>query len=276
MATARFNDVTSVIQQNGGTIYAAQVTDTTYASIATNASTSALLLNAAQIYDPVQSANCAFLVNGKDAPRLWKGPGNTCTSLTTSAAPANHAGTSVITPAFVMSFYNSLWYAGEPTEPTGVYISDPTAPESFDYGGALPGAAYQPYLIGYNDGVAGGNITGFAPIGNSSVLIYKESAIYRMDHIGYYGDVGPWDVVLVSPTVGCVAPKSLVSFDSFHCFLGPDGVYTCDGNSVSQRPISDNNPDLFEGPNAAITTRTTAVGVRLSSRYLLFYDNGGL
>jgi len=277
LVVVRFNDVSNVIVQSAGHLYAAQVTDAAFTSIATGVNSSAKLLNAAQIYDPAQTATCAFIVNGHDAPRIWEGPGNSCVSLTSASAPLNHSGSAVITPAYVMSFFNSIWYSGEPTEPTAVYISDPTAPESFTYGGNLPGAAYLGYFIGFNDGVAGGNITGIMPISASSVMIYKESAIYRMDHIGYYGDIGPWDVNLVSATVGCVSPKSLVNFDTFHVFLGQDGVYTCDGQNISQRPISDNNPDLFEGYTAAILDRTTAVGVRYGgSRYLLFYDNGGL
>jgi hypothetical protein len=271
MAGARFGNTSYVLAQSGTALYAAATTDTSFTNIGTLAA-NAGPIQAAQEYDLVVSNNAVFIVDGVDVPQLWQGPGHTIAPVGTP--PLNHAGTNPITPKYVQSLNNSIWYSGEPTEPTGIYISDPSAPETFSYGGQLPGNAFIPYLIGFNDGIAGGDITGMAPLQNS-MIVYKQSAVYQFVYTGYYGDVGPWAVRVLSASVGMTAPRSLVSFDTFHCFLGIDGVYTCDGNTVSARPISDSNPDLFDGPTAAIQDRTTAVGVRFGPRYMLFYDNGG-
>lgn len=273
MGVARFSNVSSVIAQTGNTLYAARVTDTSYTSIGTLTS-GATPIQVAQMYDPTLTATTAFIVDGVDAPQTWKGPGNSIATVGT--APLNHSGSAAITPTCVATLMNSLWYAGEPTEPTGVYISDPSNPESFTYGGQLPGGSYIPYFVGYNDGIAGGNIVALVPLGNA-MIVYKQSAVYAFEYVGYYGDVGPWVVTLLSASVGCTSPRSVANFDTFHAFLGIDGVYTVDlNNGVSRRPISDNNPDLFDGPGAAILDRTTAVGVRYGSKYLVFYDNGNV
>ena len=274
MATARFGNVTSVIEQSNNALYTARPgVDTTYTNIGSIGG-SANPIQVAQMYDPVLSANAAFICNGVDVPKTWKGPGNSIATVGT--APLNHSGSAMITPTCVATLNNSLWYAGEPTEPTAVYVSDPNTPESFTFGGQLPGASYIAYFIGYNDGIAGGNITAMVPLGNA-MIVFKQSAIYSFQYVGYYGDVGPWAIVLLSGTVGTNSPQSVVSFDTYLCFLGIDGVYTVDlQNGVSKRPISDNNPDLFDGPMAAILNRTNAVGVRYGSKYLLWYDNGGV
>jgi hypothetical protein len=281
MATARFGNVTSVIEQSNSALYTARPgVDTTYTNIGSIGG-SANPIAVAQMYDPVLSANAAFIVDGVDVPKTWKGPGNSIA--TVGNAPLNHSGGAMITPTCVSTLNNSLWYAGEPTEPTAVYVSDPNTPESFTFGGQLPGASYLAYFVGYNDGIAGGNITAIMPLGNA-MIVYKQSAIYSFQYVGYYGDVGPWAIVLLSGTVGTNSPQSVVSFDTFHCFLGIDGVYAVDLNGLRKvsegsdkaRPLSDNNPDLFDGPLAAILNRTNAVGVRFGSKYLLFYDNGGV
>lgn len=273
MDRARFANVTSIIAQSNNSLYAARTSDTAYTNIGA-ISSSATPIQVAQMYDPVLSATTAFIVNGVDPPKTWKGPGFTLATVGT--APLNHAGSATITPRCVATLNNSLWYAGEPTEPTAVYISDPNQPESFTFGGQLPGAAYLAYFVGYNDGIAGGDITRIMPLGNA-MIVYKQSAIYAFEYVGYYGDVGPWALRLLSANVGTSSPRSVVDFDTYHVFLGIDGVYTIDlQNGLSKRPISDNNPDLFDGPLAAILNRTNAVGVRYASKYLLFYDNGGL
>ena len=155
MATARFGNVTSVIEQSNNALYTARPgVDTTYTNIGSIGG-SANPIQVAQMYDPTLSANAAFIVDGVDVPKTWKGPGNSIATVGT--APLNHSGSAMITPTCVATLNNSLWYAGEPTEPTAVYVSDPNTPESFTFGGQLPGASYIAYFIGYNDGIAGGN-----------------------------------------------------------------------------------------------------------------------
>lgn len=271
MQVARFADTSVILAHTGSSVYAGVVGTSSYANVG-SVDPTAKAIQVAQMWDTVTNDTTAFIVDGVDKPQTYLGFGSMAP---VGTVPLNHAGTGPITPKYVSTLMNSLWYAGEPTEPTGVYISDPTAPESFTYGGQLPGASYIPYLVGYNDGVAGGSITQIMPLGNA-MIVFKQSAIYAFVYTGYYGDVGPWAVQLISASVGTTSPRSVVSFDTFLVFLGIDGVYTVDlNNGVSRRPISDNNPDLFDGPLSAILDRTSAVGVRYGGKYLLWYDNGG-
>jgi hypothetical protein len=73
-----------------------------------------------------------------------------------------------------------------------------------------------------------------------------------------------------------VAPESLASFDTYDVFLSNDGVYYTDSYQIQQ--ISGSVPSFFDGSlngyGSLCLAYTTAVGVRLGSRYLIFYDRG--
>jgi hypothetical protein len=249
--------------------------------------TSASPLQTAQMYDPQTGYNTVFLVDGHTTPQTIQLNGVTValTPVITSGTncPYNHTNTSPITPRYVTTAGFYLVYAGEPTEPTGVYISNPYYPQTFNLSsttttGILPNP-YIPYLVGFNDGVAGGNITGIRGLADGSatgaIMVYKQAAVYRMNQVGFFGEMY-WGETLVSSSVGCLAPQSIVAFDTFHCFLGIDGVYQTDGSTV--RRISDNVPTFFDstlsGTQAAILNRATATAVRHGQRYIIFFDDG--
>jgi hypothetical protein len=280
MTSGRFANVTWLLVQSAGTVYACAVNGSSWTSIGSVAAGG--VLRSAQLFDPSTSLDTMFCVDGKVSPRGYTG-GGSFTTLTVGNLPKNHSGAAPITPKFVSTLFSHLFYAGEPTEPSAVYISDAFKPQSFTQnaiinpGGIDTGGTYIPYFVGRNDGISGGDITGLSPIGGvGAMIVYKQAAIYRGTQIGLQGD-SVWQWVLVSASVGMVAPQSLVAFDTFHCFLGLDGVYVCDGSSVTR--ISDNVPTFFDstltGTNASILDRTTAVGVRDGQRYLLFFDDGG-
>lgn len=274
MASARYNSTTQLLVQSAGSVFQAPVSGSAWNNIGTYAGGT---IQAAQIMDPSTTQNSTFIVDGVDQPRIWNGTG-VMVACTGGTLPLNATGSAPITPAFVNTLFGSLFYAGEPTVPEAVYISDPYLPQSFTQN-ALTGSAstygvggsYIPYFAGRGDGVNGGNITGMDPLGGTMV-IYKQSAIYRFDLIGLFGD-SIWSSQLISSSVGCLSPRSLVAFDTFHVILGIDGVYTVDLVNGTRR-ISDNIPTFFDGPTADILDRTTAVGVRYGQRYLIFYDNG--
>jgi hypothetical protein len=239
-------------------------------------------LRCAQMYDPDGTQQTTlFLVDGVNGIRTWAGPGSIIGSVLTGPTycPLNHAGSAPITPRFVNTAGFYLFYAGEPTEPCGVYISNPYHPQEFNISSTTsPGITtnpYIPYLVGFNDGVNGGDITGIEPL-FATMMVYKQQAIYVMQQIGLFGETY-WDVSCVSASVGATSPRSIVRFDTFHVFLGIDGVYTVDPVDGTRR-ISDNVPTLFDGSltgvPAAILDRTTAVGVRQGQRYIIFFDDG--
>lgn len=240
------------------------------------------IMRGAQMYDPQRSADALFIVSGKDVPQYWLGPG---TQLIQVDQTANHLPTKAgsitqpITPAFVATLGNNshLFYSGEPSAPSAVYVSDPFFPESFSTPLTQVNpmlGAYQPALIGNNDGVDGGNITGLQTLG-SSMIVFKESAVYTMIETQLFGDIA-FQVENISSTVGCLSPRSIVAMDGFICFLGIDGVYATDGNTAYQ--ISGNVPTYFDSTvlaqPALITNRTSAIGFRHGTRYIVFFDTG--
>lgn len=289
MVEGRFFDVTALVVQGGDrNLYAAPMqlpqNSTGVNSWSRIGTISGGTIAAAQLYDPPGVSvtpgsgspdGTLFIVDGVDTPKGWNGPGNSVFALNTNNLPRKNGPNLPITPKYVATLFSSLFYAGEPTDPSMVYISDPFNPELFTTNLLIPtsGITTSTYIgapVGRGDGVNGGDITGLAPMGGA-MIVYKESSIYALTQVGILGNMD-WGASIASSSVGCVSPRSLVAFDTFHVFLGIDGVYVFNG-STTQR-ISDNNPDLFDGSTAQIMNRKTAIGVRMGLRYLLYFDNG--
>lgn len=273
---------TVLLAQNGVKLAFAAVGASAWTAISTNLGASPKRIHVAQMYDPLSAANQCFICDGVDLPWMWAGPGNTTLTQTSVAAglPVNHGGATGITPRFVTTVGNNsvLVYSGEPTEPTAVFISNAFYPQAFTQSASTatnyPGA-YQPYLVGYNDGVNGGSVTGITSL-QGNIICYKESAIYRGQFVNVYGTVYGFQFQTVSATRGMVAPESLAPFDTYDVFLANDGVYYTDGYQIQQ--ISANVPTFFDGSlngfGPLCLSYPTAVGVRCGSRYLIWYDRG--
>jgi hypothetical protein len=284
--------VTTIVAQNGLKASFGTVGVTTVTAISAGTSfmgTGAGTIQTAQMYDPDASTpgTQLFIVNGVDVPWIWNGPvsgggTNAIASVSTAAGflPKQVNGSTPIKPKFITTVNGHMVYACDPTWPSGVWISDPFYPQRFNYSASLTSpfgaSVYAPYTIGQNDGVYGGDITGISRL-YGSIIVFKQSAIYRLDNTTLFGDIG-WAQSVVSASVGCVAPESVVGFDSFIVFLGLDGVYTTDGQSSTQ--ISRNVPTFFDsslsGMPATCRSKTTAQAVRSGSRYIIFYDATGI
>lgn len=273
---------TFLLAQNGRNLAYAQVGSGGWTPISTSMGNGAKRIHVAQMFDPKTGQNQCFICNGVDVPWMWAGPGTTTLVPVTTGGnylPSNAAG-GYITPRFVTTVGNNsvLVYAGEPTSPSAVYISDAFKPQQFTQSAttsnAYPGS-YQPYLIGFNDGVGGGSITGVSTL-QGNIIVFKESAIYRGQFAGIYSTVLGFQWQTVSAERGMVAPESLVSFDTFDVFLSLDGLYFTDGYQVQQ--ISGNVPTYFDGSlngyGAICLAYSTAVAVRSGHRYIIFYDRG--
>ncbi len=282
MTSGRFDARTCIVAQSGArALYWAYPTSSAWALISGPLGIAAGPLHSAQMYDPDGGgATTLFIVDGIETPRTWLGPGNALGTVITTGThiPYNHTNSAPITPKYVATAGFYLFYAGEPTEPAAVYISNPFHPQIFNLSSisdpTILANPYIPYLVGWNDGIRGGDITGIDNLA-ASMMVYKQGAIYRMDQTSGFAQTY-WSTTLVSASVGCISPRSLVRFDAFHAFLGIDGVYTTDGNSTTC--ISGNVPTFFDsslaGVSASILDRTSAIGVRQGQRYVLFYDDG--
>src|SRR5271166_1947719 len=267
-----------------GNIWFATPGVASFTKITTNLSTTPKYFQTTQMFDPQNGASpgaeTVFITDGVDIPQMWIPGATTLTAVATGAGKlptTNQAVPTNITPKYCSNLIGQLFYAGEPTEPSGVYISDVFQPENFTLGSllttGLTPATYIPYLIGRNDGVDGGNITHIQPLGNA-MIVYKQSAVYRMDYgMRLFGDT-VWSVSVVSSSAGCTATDSLVPFDGYHCFLAIDGVYITDGTLAGTVKISKNVPTLFDGPTAQILNRQTATACRMGNKYIIFYDAG--
>lgn len=283
IAAARFNGTSYLLSQQGVNLRFAKLSDSSWTSVSTTL-TSGGVMNTAQMFDSTTGFNQLFIVDGKDTPQMWRGPGYTSlvTVTTTSGyLPTNATGSGPITPAYVITAGNNsnLVYAGEPTAPSAVYVSDPFFPQQFNFSatatGPYSGGGYVPYTIGLNDGVNGGNITGLAKLG-STIVVFKETAIYFMQLQSFLGEMA-WTTTCVNASVGCIASGSITSFDTFICFQSVDGTYTIAADGTTKQ-ISYAVPGLFDntltGFVASCISPTTAVGVRAAQRYFLFYDAG--
>jgi hypothetical protein len=273
---------TYLLAQNGVKLAYAAAGSSTWTNISTNLGAGAHRIHVAQMFDPLSGVIQCFIVDGVDLPWMWAGPGNNTLTQTSVAAglPVNAGGATGITPRFVTTVGNNsvLCYANDPTQTTAVYISNPFFPQAFTQSAttstAYPGS-YQPYLIGFNDGVNGGSITGITSL-QGNIIVFKESAIYRGQFTSIYSNVVGFQWQTVSNNRGMVAPESLAAFDYYLAFLSNDGVYYTDGWQVEQ--ISGNVPTFFDGSlngyGPICLGYTTAVGVRTGSRYVIWYDRG--
>ncbi len=292
VVTARFANVTYVVVQTAANnVWAAAITDAAWTKIGT---VTGGILRGAQMYDPKTSKDTLFLVDGVDTPKMWQGPTTMLVAVTTGASnagflPNKPGGSTPITPAFVSTLGNNshLFYSGDPTAPSAVYISDAFNPELFTtpamqadpYGYTGSGGTFLPALIGFNDGVDGGSITALQTLG-FAMIVFKQSAIYAMVQTQLLGNVA-WQVYNVSPSRGALSPRSVVAFDNFIAFLAIDGIYVTFGQPIedfSKQKISGNVPTYFDstrfGQNALIANRTNAVAGRIGNRYLVFIDTG--
>lgn len=273
---------TVLLAQNGRNLAFAAVGAVAWTNIVTTMGVGAQKIHVAQMFDPLSGVDQCFICNGVDLPWMWAGPGNVALTQTSvvNGLPVNQGGATGITPRFVTTVGNNsvLVYSGEPTSRTAVFVSNAFFPQAFTQSASTatnyPGA-YQPYLIGFNDGVNGGAITGVTSL-QGNIMCYKESAVYRGQFVNIYGTTFGLQWQTVSASIGMVAPESLVSFDTYDVFLSTDGVEYTDGYRIQE--ISGNVPTFFDASSSPFgpicLADATAVGVRIATRYVIWYDRG--
>lgn len=273
---------TVLLAQNGRNLAFAAVGASSWTNISTTMGVGAQRIHVAQMFDPLSGVDQCFICNGVDQPWMWAGPGHTTLTQTAvvNGLPVDANGTLGIAPRFVTTVGNNsvLVYSGEKTSRTAVFVSNAFFPQAFTQSSAATTAypgSYQPYLIGFNDGVNGGAVTGITSL-QGNIIVFKESAIYRGQFTSIYSTVVGFQWQTISASRGMVAPESLAAFDTYLVFLSNDGVYYTDG--YQQQQISANVPTFFDGSlngfGPLCLSYPTAVGVRCGSRYLIWYDRG--
>jgi hypothetical protein len=191
--------------------------------------------------------------------------------------PNNPVTGSPITPQFCISWGFQMVYAGDPADPTGLYISDALRPERFT-GYAMvdsAGSAYTPYYPGGRNASMGA-ITGLAVVGQVLVIFFQQGII-GCYNTGTYGAF-QFQFYFISFATGCVAPRSIVSYDGYTLFFGGDRFYATDGQYIYALP--DLVPTVYSSENQTlfppeISNKALVVAARRGQQYLAAYPIAG-
>ncbi len=285
LAGTRFYPVGSAPQllvHSGTQIYKGNDVTGAFTSVGAGLSASSYA-NFAQVYDPDMSTGAAtamVVCDGVHIPQLYDGvnftPVQTAAIGGSLTLPKGRGG-APITPHYVTTWREHLVYAGEPTEPTAVYISDALRPERFNGYGLLDsgGTPYTAYFPAGRDGKEGA-VTGLAQVGPYLIVFYTSAVIVGVN-TGTYGTYQyQWSVI--STATGCTSPRSIQGFEGYVIFFGGDRFYATDGQAVL--PIPDEIPSVYGNTSQSafpseLRGKGTVAGVRRSGQYWAAYDNTG-
>ena len=163
-------------------------------------------------------------------------------------------------PQFIVHHRDRLWAAGGDM-PVG-YL-ECTAYESDSSWAAGNGEAFN---VGYKDGDP---ITQLYPLGNN-LIIYKNDSIWVMRGDNLFN----WFQEREEPSVGCVAPLSVVDVGFGHIFLSKDNIYFFDGKNIA--PIGNKIKPWLDAIPTSLRKKASAT--YFNSYYRLSYASsaGGL
>jgi hypothetical protein len=229
------------------------------------------------MYDPDMSTGAAtalFITDGVHLPQIYDGTNVAAVQTGGVFLPNGRTG-APITPLYSCNWDYHLCYAGEPTEPSALYISDALRPERFTGVNYIDSAlsSYVPYYPAGRDGALG-RITGIVPL-NAVLLIFFEQGVVIASNTGSYGAT-QYQFSRLSSIVGAVSPRSIVAMDSAVFFFGGDRFYATDSQSIA--PLADDLPSLYTHTSRSISPpeisdACTVVGVRRGSQYWACYDS---
>lgn len=111
----------------------------------------------------------------------------------------------------------------------------------------------------------GGNITGIT--GGEFGLVLLERAIYRMTYIG-----SPlfFQFDAITKSLGCTVDGSVTKYGNITYFLGEDGFYACDGQTVT--PIGNQKVDRWFYSNANPSLLSTMTATADPSRKIVMWN----
>lgn len=235
----------------------------------------------AQQRDPDMSTGNAialFVVDGSTVPHVYDGLGHYVPVSTAAGFLPNGIVTGTpIKPSFCLNWREHMVYAGDPDDPSALWISDAFRPERFSGYAILDsaGTTYIPYYPGGADGALG-VITGLAEINGKLVILFT-SGVVVCTNTGTYGAF-QYTFETKSSTTGNVAPRSLAVFEGFGVFFGGDRFYATDASSVV--PLPDDVPSIYANSAQSafpseMRNRATVVGGRRGTQYWAAYDNTG-
>lgn len=115
---------------------------------------------------------------------------------------------------YIKVYKDSLFIYGDPTNPSRLYYSG-GGDKIHDFSIAGGGGFID---VSKNDGQIGTGIEVF----KNSILIFKEDSIYQFT----FTSTGLPQITQVNPSLGCVAPRSIISVENDVFFMSRRGVFT--------------------------------------------------
>lgn len=232
----------------------------------------------AQMYDPDNQAGAAttlFICDGSRPPQRWDGTNFGQVNTAATYLPTGLISGQPIKPLYCTDWNYNFVYANEPTDPCAVWISDPLRPESFTATAFTDSAGngYFPYYPGGRNASLG-VITGVLGWGQY-LLVFFTSGVVVGYNTGSYGTFQyVWTVL--SRTIGCPAPRSIVAMDAQVLFFGGDRFYATDGQTLA--PVPDEIPSIYSHNNVAqgppeMTNVATVAAFRRGLSYMVSYQS---
>lgn len=232
----------------------------------------------AQFADPenAHGPTVLFICDGAHVPWTWDGT-NAPTQVSTAGGthlPVGRGG-SPITPKYVVNWDLHLVYSGQSDEPSGVYIADALTPESFTGSNfvASNATSYTAYFPGGRDGDLGA-VTGIMPLGAVLVVFFACGIVIGQNTGSYGATQYVW--TRLPGRIGAVAPRSIVSMDTYIAFFGGDRFYVTDANAIY--PLPDELPTLYSATSRSsspplIKNAQTVFAARRGTEYVISYDS---
>ena len=187
--------------------------------------------------------------------------GKNALSMNTSKAITDEGDTNTDPPQGSTGEYmpnNRLFVAGTDVEGDrdSVFFSDPLTPQTFD-------RAVNRFKVRSG---GGGRVTKLKRWRQNELVIYKEDSIFVLTDTNMPNPLTDWTLLNFHPTIGCKAPKTVVSLGDEHFFLANDGVRGLSRtqfDEVRNGVISDNIRDIIDRINKDQISKACAE----------FYDN---
>ena len=202
----------------------------------------------------IQANNNLFVFNGQDATSWYDGSvyykgtsgGSTSPPTATTAAWLN----------------NYLFLGGNPTHTDWIYVSDNLTPTIFTVASNI-------MKINTGDGQAVKRLETFR---EKEIIVYKERSIFLMDISGTTM-ITDWTVTPISKSVGCVAPRSVVSLGNDQWFLSSEpyavrSLVRSQFDKILVDMVSTPIQDIFNGTGTITINKT-----QISKSCAILYDN---
>ena len=209
----------------------------------------------------IQANDLLFILNGQDPTHWYDGTTFTEGTDNTSSPPTASTGAWL---------NNYLFLSGNDVNEDWVYFSNSLEPEIFTSTDLMK--------INTGDGQRVQRVESFRLF---ELIVYKERSIFVLDITGSFDD-GAWTVQPISKSVGCIAPRSVVSLGNDQWFLSSNPIAVrslarSEYDKILVNMVSTPIQDIFDGTGTVTINKTyidNACAVLFDSKYLLALTTG--